>query len=305
MAYAGTAFAGGGGLLPVSPASPNGDGIADIYLVVFVVVAIVFLLVEGALVLYVLRGRRRRAAVAPEGESGNGGAQLVWTVAPIVLVSVLASFALFKLPDIVDAPAADAAGETRIAVEAHQFYWLFRYPNGATSVNEMVAPADTVVHLDVTAPEGDVNHSWWVPRFGPKIDAIPGRTNETWFKAAQGAYVARCAELCGIQHAAMTARVRLVPRSEYDRFIAARTGASIELGQEQFDNVCLSCHRLDETFIGPPIGGNPLLRDRKGIEAILRKGVGKMPAVASDWTDEQIDALIAYTKTLPQPKATS
>jgi mono/diheme cytochrome c family protein len=55
---------------------------------------------------------------------------------------------------------------------------------------------------------------------------------------------------------------------------------------------------LQTTYVGPALAGNPLLHDRKGIELILRKGVGKMPAVASDWTDEQIDALIAYTKTL-------
>src|SRR4029078_7069903 len=109
---------------------------------------------------------------------------------------------LALLPDITDAPAASES-ET-ITVEAHQFYWLFRYPKRMTTVNELVAPADTVVHLDVTAPEGDVNHSWWVPRLGGKIDGMPRRTNETWFKASPGTYAARCAELCGIQHTEMT-----------------------------------------------------------------------------------------------------
>jgi mono/diheme cytochrome c family protein len=98
----------------------------------------------------------------------------------------------------------------------------------------------------------------------------------------------------------MTAHVQVVPRSAYDRFIAGRKAkaSGVTLGKEEFDYVCSSCHRLDSRYIGPALRRNPLLRDRKGIEAILRKGVGRMPAVASDWTDAQIDALIAYTKTL-------
>ena len=78
---------------------------------------------------------------------------------------------------------------------------MFHYPNGAVSVGTMVAPADQVVHEAVVSADNDVNHSWWVPNLGGKVDAIPGRTNHTWFKAPAGRYVARCAELCGVQHA--------------------------------------------------------------------------------------------------------
>jgi mono/diheme cytochrome c family protein len=105
----------------------------------------------------------------------------------------------------------------------------------------------------------------------------------------------------------MIAHVKLVPRSEYESFIAQRKAgeAGLALGKEEYDYVCSSCHRLDHRYVGPALGGNPLLTDRKGIERILRNGVGKMPAVASDWSDAQIDALIGYTKTLPKPKQTS
>ena len=83
----------------------------------------------------------------------------------------------------------------------------------------MVAPADEVVHERVVGLDWDVNHSWWVPDFGPKYDAIPGKVNTTWFKAPEGDYVARCAELCGLQHARMDGLVHVVPRAEYDAFI--------------------------------------------------------------------------------------
>ena len=299
LALAAIAAAGNGGLLPPTPQSQNAEGISDLYIVVLVFAAVVFLLVEGALVAFAIRyrrGRRQRTEEGPQLE-GSRRAQIAWTVLPAVALAAITGFVFYELPGIADAPEAGAAGETRIVVEGHQFYWLFRYPNGAVTVNEMIAPADTVVHLDVTAPENDVDHSWWVPRLGGKVDAIPGRTNETWFKAPVGSYVARCAELCGIQHAVMTGEVAVVPRSEYVRFLT-RGVDQATLGRQQFVGVCLACHRLDEPFIGPALAGSSALTDRASLEKLLREGVRTMPAVGSTWTDEQIDALLAYTKGL-------
>jgi cytochrome c oxidase subunit 2 len=294
LALAGIASAGSGGLSPASPESPNAERISDLYFIVFGVGAVAFLLVMGLLVAALARRRRTRVGDTQQTEPGTER-QLLWTLAPAVVLIALAAVTLALLSDITDAPAASES-ET-ITVEAHQFYWLFRYPNRTTSVNELVAPADTVVHLDVTAPEGDVNHSWWVPRLGGKIDAIPGRTNETWFKASAGTYVARCAELCGIQHAEMTGTVKVVPRAEYDAFLAKKPEPAA-LGQQEFEGVCLTCHRLDEPFIGPALAGNSALGDRNRLAALVRDGVRKMPAVGNTWTDEQIDALYAYTKGL-------
>jgi cytochrome c oxidase subunit 2 len=162
----------------------------------------------------------------------------------------------------------------------------------------MVAPANKVVHEDVVGYDEDVNHSWWVPDLGGKYDAIPGTTNHTWFKAPVGSYVARCAELCGVQHALMSAVVDVVPRDEYEAFIQKRkaNGSGAQLGKEEWTGVCQKCHRLDHAYIGPALGGNPLLADRKGIETLLRNGGTRMPAVGANWTDAQIDALIAWTK---------
>jgi mono/diheme cytochrome c family protein len=211
---------------------------------------------------------------------------------------VIGAFVFYKLPGIADAPKAAAADETRITVEGHQFYWLFRYPNGAVSIDRMVAPANEVVHEDIVGVDWDVNHSWWVPDFGGKYDAIPGRTNHTWFKAPVGTYIARCAELCGIQHALMSGVVEVVPKAQYEQFISQRlaNASGPNLGREQWNGVCMKCHRLDHKYIGPALGGNALLADRKGIETLLRNGIGAMPAVAKNWSDAQIDALIAWTK---------
>jgi cytochrome c oxidase subunit 2 len=297
----GVAAAGNGGLLPPEPHSPNAERITDAYIFVLAFTGAIFLIVEGALVVFIVKYRRGRRPRTADGPQIHGATRLemIWTILPVLVLVAIGGFVFYKLPGIVDAPAAGAADETTIVVEGHQFYWLFRYPNGAVSIGTMVAPADTVVHETVVAPADDVNHSWWVPELGGKIDAIPGTTNRTWFKAPVGAYVARCAELCGIQHAKMEATVRVVPRDEYESFIETRKGAKTELGKETFDGVCLVCHRLDERFIGPALAGNPLLVDRQGIEELLRAGRRMMPAVGSNWTDEQIDALVAYAKGLP------
>jgi heme/copper-type cytochrome/quinol oxidase subunit 2 len=216
----------------------------------------------------------------------------------VLILAGIGSFVFYKLPGIADAPKAAAADQTTITVEGHQFYWLFRYPNGAVSIDRMVAPADTVVHEDVVGEDNDVNHSWWVPDLGGKYDAIPGRTNHTWFKAPVGNYIARCAELCGLQHALMDATVQVVPRAQYESFIQQRAANATgqNLGREEWTGVCQKCHRLDHKYIGPALGGNSLLGDRKAIETLLRNGRGAMPAVAKNWTGAQIDALVSWTK---------
>jgi cytochrome c oxidase subunit II len=297
LALEGSAAAGNGGLAPPSGASPNAEGISDLYLVLLAITGVAFVAIEGVLLVFVVRYRRRGHTRDPAQIETSGRTQLAFTVVPAVVVAGIVAAVFVKLPGIADAPAADAAGETRIVVEAHQFYWLFRYPNKAVTVNRMVAPADTVVHVEVMAPENDVAHSWWVPELGGKIDAIPGRTNETWFKASVGSYDARCAELCGLQHAVMTAVVDVVPHAEYVRFLEQGVDQA-DLGGQQFAGVCLACHRLDKAFIGPALAGQAALADRDALERLLRNGIRRMPAVGSTWTDAQIDALYGYTKGL-------
>ena len=143
-----------------------------------------------------------------------------------------------------------------------------------------------------------------MPALGGKIDAIPGRTNHTWFQAPVGDYAARCSDLCGIQHAKMTAQVKVVPRAVYEQFIAERAqqASGPALGKEEYQHVCAVCHRLATNYIGPALGGNPLLANAKGLTTILREGVGPMPAVGDDWSNAQIAALVAYTKTLKAKK---
>jgi len=300
LAAASAALAGNGGFLPGEPHSPNAHRITSAFIFVAIFTGFVFVLVEGALIAFIVKYRRGKRARTADGPQIHGAKRLeiIWTVLPAVILTIIGAFVFYKLPGIADTPKAAAADETEIQIEGHQFYWLFRYPGGAISIDRMIAPADEVVKEDVIGLVNDVNHSWWVPDLGGKYDAIPGRVNHTWFKAPVGSYIARCAELCGIQHALMTAVVDVVPRAQYEAFLQKRASAAgtLALGQEEWQGVCQSCHRLANKYVGPALGGNPLLADRHGIESLLRNGQGQMPAVGQNWTGHQLDALIAYTK---------
>ena len=307
LTVAGAALAGNGGLLPPAPHSPNAERIRQAYIFVLVFAAIVFVIVEGALLVLIVKYRRGRRPRAADGLQIHGSTRLevLWTVVPVLILAAIGAFVFVKLPGIANPPAASAADSASITVEGHQFYWMFRYPNGAISVGTMTAPADNVVHKNVYAPATDVVHSWWVPELGGKIDAIPGKTNHTWFQAPVGDYSARCSDLCGIQHTLMTAVVRVVPRAAYEAFIAGRAAnpTSIVLGREEYQHVCAVCHKLNAAYVGPALGGNPLMSDAKGLTTILREGFGTMPAVGSDWTNDQITALVRYTSILERHPA--
>jgi cytochrome c oxidase subunit II len=292
------AYAGNGGFLPGEAHSPNGQDVHNAFIYVAIFTGIVFFAVEAALIVFVVKYRRGKRSRTAEGPQIHGSTKLevIWTVLPVVILAAIGTVVFLTLPSITDPPQAAAADQTRVQVSGRQFYWQFTYPNGAVSIDKLVAPADQVVNEDITAPTWDVIHSWWVPDFGGKYDAIPGQVNKTWFKAPAGSYVARCYELCGLQHAAMRATVQVVPRAEYDAFVAKRAQGGAELGREEWEGVCQKCHRLDHAYIGPQLGGNSLLADRKGIEVLLRNGRGEMPSVGRDWTSLQLDALIAYTK---------
>jgi cytochrome c oxidase subunit 2 len=295
----GFAYAGNGGFLPGQAHSPNAHRINDAFIFVAIFCGLILVIVEGALIAFVIKYRRGRRARTVDGPQIHGSTRLevLWTVVPVVILALIGSFVFWKLPGIADAPKAAAADETTIQVEGHQFYWLFRYPNGAVSINRMVAPADQVVHEQIVGVDWEVNHSWWVPDLGGKYDSIPGKVNKTWFKAPVGDYVARCAELCGIQHALMDGVVHVVPRAEYNSFIHQRlaNATGTVLGREEWQ-ACQSCHRLDHKYVGPALAGNSLLGDVSGLTTLLRNGRGQMPPVGKNWSDAQIQALVAYTK---------
>jgi cytochrome c oxidase subunit II len=291
---AGVAAAANGGFTPESPHSPNAARIGSAYYLVLGLTAAIFVLVEALLVVFVWKYRSRGRDRTVEGAQVHGHTRLevIWTVVPVVILAVIAGFVFYKVPGISDAPAATDA--VHVKVEGHQFYWQFDYPNGARSINDLTVPAGRVVDLEITSP--DVIHSWWIPALGGKTQAIPGVTNHTWFEAdGQGTYVGQCAELCGLYHAAMRARVIATSAAAYDAYVS--TKARADLGRSEFHGVCATCHGMSgQGGYGPNLSNNPLLTQPAGLIAIVRDGRGLMPAVGDTWTSAQMQALVGYVK---------
>lgn len=236
-------------LTPKSGGSPNADQIATLYRLLLYVAAVVFVVVEGALLYSVIRFRAKRARLAAQIH-GNTRLEIGWTVAAALILVVITVITFIKLPSIINPPNTSANGflsaavtqptppngkPLTVCVQGRQFIWRYTYGatcnNGAYSAKlpysyeEMVVPAGTTVVLKIQST--DVIHSWWVPSLGGKVDAVPGYTAYTWFKAphAGSVYRGQCAQLCGREHYAMIAQVKVVTPARYKAWLAAQSKA--------------------------------------------------------------------------------
>jgi cytochrome c oxidase subunit II len=295
--------AGGPGLSPRGPDSPQAARIEDIYWLLIAITGAIFVLVEGALIVFVFRFRRRSRARTLEGPQIHGATrlELLWTAIPVVILAAIIAFVLVKLPGINNVESARASGRTLdVNVEGRQFYWNFVYPNGVIQVQTLRLPANRPVDLQIGSL--DVDHSWWIPALDGKFDAIPGKSNHQHFVAQRpGTYIGQCGEFCGYEHPHMVGKVKVVDGSEFDTWIrqqqqAQRNGTS-DLGKQTWQGVCATCHGLAaKGGFGPALVGNPILAQPQAIETLVRNGRNKMPAVGRGWSDTQMKALIAYVK---------
>jgi cytochrome c oxidase subunit 2 len=239
-----------GFITPKAGGSPNANQIDSLYKIVLYIAAIVFVIVEGALVYSVFKFRARKSRVAAQIH-GNTPLEIGWTVAAALILVALTVVTFVKLGGIINPPnsAANASflsaavtqptppngKKLTICVQGRQYIWRYTYGNGCNSQNtafasklpysyqEMVVPAKTTIILDIQST--DVIHSWWVPSLGGKVDAVPGYTTYTWFKTphAGALYHGQCAQLCGRQHAYMTALVKVVTPAQYQQWLSSQS----------------------------------------------------------------------------------
>jgi cytochrome c oxidase subunit II len=201
-------------------------------------------IVEGALVYSVYKFRAKKGAVAAQIH-GNTRLEIGWTVAAALILVVLTVVTFVKLPSIINPPNSDPSGlvlsasltaptppdgkKLNICIQGRQYIWRYTYGSGclnsaytntlAYSYTEMVVPVHTTVVLSIQST--DVIHSWWIPEMGGKVDAVPGYTTYTWFKALHtGTFRGQCAQLCGTNHAAMIAQVKVVSPQQYQAWLA-------------------------------------------------------------------------------------
>jgi len=205
------------------------------------IIGAICLLVLGLLLVCILRFNSRANPV-PARWSHNTPIEVAWTVVPVLILMFIAIFSFKLLFEEHDMPRPYMT----VKVTGRQWNWDYEYPDqkiGAYTSTlmaadkagdlyklaanaPMMAPLNKVVRVQVTAE--DVIHSFSVPAFGIKIDAIPGRLNETWFKADRiGVFYGQCSQLCGIDHAFMPIEVHVVPQAQFDAWVASKTAKPV------------------------------------------------------------------------------
>ena len=227
---------------------PASDGMRDIVnfhnnlllpIIIAISVFVLFLMVYAC-----IRFRASRNP-NPSKTTHNVTVEILWTLIPCLILIVMAvpSFKILYKQDTI--PKADVT----VKAIGYQWYWGYEYPDENIIFesymietkdlkknqprllavdNEVVVPVNKVVKVLITA--NDVLHAWALPSFGVKRDAVPGRINETWFKAEKvGTYYGQCSELCGIKHAFMPITVRVVSEEDYQEWL---NGAKIKFAKE-------------------------------------------------------------------------
>jgi cytochrome c oxidase subunit 2 len=207
-------------------ATPVMDSIMRFHNWLLVIITIITLFVLALLVTAVVKFNARANPV-PSRTTHNAFIEVAWTLIPVLILVAIAVPSFRLLFEELDIPKADLT----VKVTGKQWYWSYAYPdNGKFEFdsllaqdkqprllgvdNEMVVPVNKVVRVQTTG--ADVIHSFAVPAFGIKIDAIPGRLNETWFKANMtGMFYGQCSELCGKDHAFMPIAVRVVNDQDF------------------------------------------------------------------------------------------
>ncbi|MGF1625851.1 MAG: cytochrome c oxidase subunit II [Alphaproteobacteria bacterium] len=220
------------------PATEGARSLQDFHDLLTIIIVAITLFVT-VLLGYVMWRYRASRNPEPAQFSHNTVIEVLWTIIPVIILVVIAipSFNLLYFLDRTAEP------ELTINVTAQQFSWVYEYPdNGGMTIystmkqqdaleegepyllavdNPMVVPIDTNVQLLITSQ--DVLHSFGVPSFALKTDAVTGRTNETWFKAVRtGVFYGQCSEICGANHAYMPIEIRVVEQDEFEQWVASQ-----------------------------------------------------------------------------------
>ncbi|MBW3611699.1 MAG: cytochrome c oxidase subunit II [Actinobacteria bacterium] len=317
----------------LDPAGPFAETIDNLFMPVVWVAVAVFILVEGAIVYFVVRYRRRTGDDdddMPVQFHGSTKLEITWTILPALVLGLIA---VFTIPVIFELNAKPA-GALEVDVTGQKFWWGYTYRGGQpafgvnediVTANELHIPAGQPVYLTLTSP--DVIHSFWAPRLNGKQDVVPGRIH-TWSIQAfePGVYSGQCAEFCGTSHANMRLKVVAHDQAGWEDWVEQMQSTPIEpisgLAAEGFElftqKGCAGCHRVEGAFEAVAADSPPApdlthlfsrdcfagciydLDDRNELEAWLRDPQRKAGSlmVVGEITEEEIDALYAYLETL-------
>jgi cytochrome c oxidase subunit 2 len=282
-------------------------------------VAVIFVLVLLAIVFIMIRFRARPGSPEPKHIHGNTALEIAWTIAPAVILTLVA---VPTVTTIYKTQGEAPAGALHVRAIGHQWWWEFVYPElGVTTGSEMHVPMGRPVAVDIET--GDVLHSFWFPAIGGKRDAIPGRVNHMFFTAdTTGTFPGQCAELCGVSHANMRMKLIVGTSDEFEAWVAgqklgpaASDSSSLAAQGGQFfkQSACIACHTVSGVSAGV-IGPN---LTHVGSRSIIAGGIyDNTPEMLAQWlmnpparkpgslmpnlglTRDQVTMLVAYLTSL-------
>ena len=314
------------------------QSIFGLHMLIFWICVVIGVIVFSIMFWSMWKYRKSKGAVAADFDD-HFWLEIGWTVAATAVLVWMAVPSTQVMVQAYD----DAEGEINILVTGHQWKWHYEYmedevsffsnlstsqeqidnkvPKGEFYLSEvdepLVIPINTRVRFLITG--NDVIHSWWVPDFAVKQDAIPGFINTAWTNVPEpGIYRGACTELCGIKHAFMPVVVRAVEREAYDAFIAEKVALAeaekmltskewtkdelMERGEKFYVTNCVACHQANGKGI-PPVfpaleGSEVALNDSEKHIEILMEGIqgSAMAAFGDSYSEVDIASVITYTR---------
>ncbi|HET9014968.1 MAG TPA: cytochrome c oxidase subunit II [Thermomicrobiaceae bacterium] len=242
--------------------TPGGHAILNLFLLELAIAAFILAVVVTILVISIVRSRRLPPDAEVPQTTGNRKVEVLYTAVPLAIEITLLVLSLMVMGVVRSDPPA--TNTLTVRVVGHQWYWEYIYPNQhVTTDGELHIPVNTPLHFEVQS--ADVIHSFWVPQFGWKIDAIPTKTNIMDMTVTQtGTFQGFCVEFCGNQHAWMLTTVVAESPSQFQAWVkdnaaAARPPASAQAarGEQVFmSSTCVACHTIAGTQATGTVGPN-------------------------------------------------
>jgi len=263
---------------------------------------------------------RRRPGVEAEQIEGSHALEITWSVVPMFIFLFIFGWGAF----IYFQERTPPQGAATVYVVAKQWMWKLQHEEGQREINELHVPVGRDVKMIMTSQ--DVIHSFYVPAFRIKQDVLPGRYTTAWFHATRpGTYHLFCAEYCGTQHSGMIGQVVVMEPAQYQAWLSGggATGSMAQNGAAIFQQLgCSTCHRFDTQGRGPNLtgvfgskvqleDGRTVVADEEYVRESILSPASKvvsgfkpiMPVFQGIVSEDQLNALVAYVKSLSKPPA--
>jgi cytochrome c oxidase subunit 2 len=300
-------------------ASTNAGDVDALFIFLLVVTGLVTVAVF-IMVIYFAAKYRRQKGVDAEQIEGSTALEITWSVMPLgVFLVIFAWGAIVYFHE-----RTPPQGATEVYVVAKQWMWKLQHEGGQREINALHVPVGRDVKLIMTSQ--DVIHSFYVPAFRIKQDVLPGRYSYTWFHATKaGTYHLFCAEYCGTQHSGMIGEVVVMEPVQYESWLSGgpASGSLAQNGEALFQQLgCTTCHRSDVQGRGPnlvgvfgkPVAledGRTVIADEDYVRESILNPTAKvasgfkpiMPTFQGIVSEEQLNQLVAYVKSLSKPAA--